>query len=241
MSTPAPVPGRLSQTLIRMFMKHARVTEVATISAGLRLITLESPEFKGITWTPGQKVQVAMGSAFASRTFTPIEWDAQAGRTRLLGYVHGNGPGGTWANNVQPGDECDVFGPRTSLNVSHVNGLSVVLGDETSIGLIAALSRYSPGKPLKALLEVGAVAQTSQALTQLDLGSVELFERTEDDTHLTTIEHCLPAFVASGATFVLTGKAPTIQRLRRALKAQGVPASRLIAKAYWAPGKRGLD
>jgi NADPH-dependent ferric siderophore reductase len=45
----------------------------------------------------------------------------------------------------------------------------------------------------------------------------------------------------TGASFVLTGQASAIQRLRQHLRAQGVPASRILTKAYWAHGKRGLD
>ena len=59
--------------------------------------------------------------------------------------------------------------------------------------------------------------------------------------HLEEMEAALPALAAAGATFVLTGKAGTIQRLRQELKRQAVPAERIVAKAYWAPGKTGLD
>jgi hypothetical protein len=56
-----------------------------TIGDRFRLITLEGLALAGVTWTPGQKIQIAMGSAFVARTYTPIEWDAAAGRTRILG------------------------------------------------------------------------------------------------------------------------------------------------------------
>lgn len=46
---------------------------------------------------------------------------------------------------------------------------------------------------------------------------------------------------AKGAQLVLTGKASSIQRVSRALKAAGVASSRMRTKAYWAPGKTGLD
>ncbi len=170
-----------------------------------------------------------------------IEWDTTAGRTRILGYAHGNGPGSAWVCDTRPGDECDVFGPRASLDVSHAAGMCVVFGDETSIGLAYALSRHAPGGPMPCLLEVNTVANTRDVLTRLGLDGVELFERKENDAHLEDIERRLTALVATGATFVLTGKTSSIQRLRRALKALGVPASRVMTKAYWAPGKTGLD
>jgi NADPH-dependent ferric siderophore reductase len=134
-----------------------------------------------------------------------------------------------------------VFGPRASLDLSRITGLRVVLGDETSIGLAYALSRHSSSNSLQYLLEVNTFANTREALARLDLNGVEMFERAENDTHLADIERRLPALVAIAATFILTGKASSIQRLRRVLKAQGVPSSRLITKPYWATGKTGLD
>jgi hypothetical protein len=41
------------------------------------------------------------------------------------------------------------------------------------------------------------------------------------------------------ASIVLTGRAPAIQQLRAALKARSLSTHK--TKAYWAPGKRGLD
>lgn len=241
MNMTTAAPGRLSQTLIRMFMKHARVSAVESIAQGFHLITLQGSALKGVAWAPGQKIQIAMGSAFVSRTYTPIEWDAAQGHTRLLGYAHGNGPGSTWLGGLKVGDECAIFGPRSSLDAGHVSGLRVVLGDETSLGLVHALARSSPDRPLQALLDVASVEDASHVPGRLDLQGVELFARTADDGHLQGIEARLPALAAAGASFILTGKATSIQRLQRALKAQGVPRSRLQAKAYWAPGKTGLD
>lgn len=234
-------PGRLGRALIRLLMKQARIVEAEPVAEGFRLLTLESHEFKKLHWIPGQKVQIAMGSAFVARTFTPIEWDAVAGRTRILGYAHGDGPGSAWISNARAGDECDVFGPRASLDVGRANGMCVVLGDETSIGLAYAASRHVPGSPMQCLLEVNVAADAHAALARLDLGGAELFERTQNEAHLADIERRLPALVAAGATFVLTGKASSIQRLRRALKALGTSSSRVMTKPYWAPGRTGLD
>jgi NADPH-dependent ferric siderophore reductase len=241
MNTTATAPGRLSQTLIRMFMKQARVSAMESVAGGFHLITLQGSALKGVAWAPGQKIQIAMGSAFVSRTYTPIEWDAAQGSTRLLGYAHGNGPGSAWLGNLKVGDECAIFGPRASLDVGHISGLRVVLGDETSLGLIHTLARHSAGNPLQSLLEVASVDDVSRVRDRLNLHAVELFARTPDEEHLQGIEARLPVLAAAGASFILTGKATSIQRLQRALKAQGVPRSRLLTKAYWALGKTGLD
>lgn len=234
-------PGRLSKALIGLFMKRATVVAHEQLSDRFRLITLEGPSLEGVTWTPGQKVQIAMGSAFVSRTYTPIEWNASAGRVCILGYVHGDGPGSIWVSDVQTGDECDIFGPRASLDMGHLPGPLAVFGDETSIGLGYAATEQDRARSVVCHFEVDDVASARDVAVQLGLPDAVLFARSDGDAHIVAMEAALPALIAAGASFVLTGKAGTIQRLRHSLKQQGVPATRLATKAYWAPGKTGLD
>lgn len=227
---------------MRLMMKHARIAAIESLAPAFRLITLESPEFKGHQWVPGQKLQVAMGSAFVTRTFTPIDWNPLTGHTRILGYVHGSGPASAWISAARQGDECDVFGPRSSLDLSAVAGKRVlVLGDETSIGLAHAVSRIAgPGSSL--LLEVNEARTAREVLARLEISQAEVFERTAGDSHLDDMERRLPALAAAGMSCVLTGKASSIQRLRRALKTlAGSAVAQLLTKPYWAVGKSGLD
>lgn len=236
-----PQPGRVGRALIRMFMKHARVVQVETPANDFHLITIESTAFQGVEWVPGQKVQIAMGSAFVARTYTPMEWDTLAGRTRILAYAHGTGPGSVWARNVTPGLACDVMGPRASLDVNDVGTSCVMLGDETSIALTYAFDQYVSPDPLRCLLEVDDPVATGEVLRRLGLGGVELFIRSRGDAHLEDMASRLAMLSVAKPTFVLTGRAASIQRLRKALNALGVPASRIRTKAYWAPGKTGMD
>ena len=51
----------------------------------------------------------------------------------------------------------------------------------------------------------------------------------------------LESYRLTGATHgILTGKASTIQRLYKGLRATGVPGRQLTNVAYWAAGKKGL-
>lgn len=182
-----------------------------------------------------------MGSAFVARTYTPIEWDDAAGRTRILGYAHGDGPGSSWVRRLEPGNECDIFGPRRSLDVGGAAVPLVVLGDETSIGLAHALLHQDRTRTIACRFEVNDIAASRSVVVCLGLEDAVPFARRDDDAHLEELEASLPSFAAAGATFVLTGKASTVQRPRQTLKRQAVPAARIVAKAYWAPGKTGLD
>jgi NADPH-dependent ferric siderophore reductase len=236
----AGAPGRLSKALTRLFMKPATIVANERLSDRFHLITLEGPALAGVAWGPGQKVQIAMGSAFVTRTYTPIEWNASAGRACILGYAHGEGPGSDWVRSVAPGDACDVFGPRASLDLGRLPGPLVVAGDETSIGLAYAATHQDPARRVSACLEVTDVESVRHVAAHLGLEDMALFAKSGDEAHLAGMEAALAEGLATGASFVLTGKAGTIQRLRQSLRVQ-MPTARLATKAYWAPGKTGLD
>ena len=237
----AKTPGRLSRALLRMLMKQATVVASEPLADDIRLITLDGKALEAVTWTPGQKIQIAMGSAFVARTYTPIDWDPAAGRSRIVAYAHGEGPGSAWVGNVRPGDAGDLFGPSHSLDVRQTSGPLAVFGDETAIGLAYALLRQDRARSVTCHFEVGDRESTSRLLEGLEIGPAVLFARQGNGTHILEMEGALQALVDAGATFVLAGQAGTIQRLRQSLKRQAVPAARILTKAYWAPGKTGLD
>lgn len=233
-------PGRLGQVLVRLLMRRARVVSSEALVDRFSLVTLEGPELAGAAWTPGQKIQVAMGSAFVARTYTPMAWEP-AGRASFLGYAHGDGPGADWLRSLVPGVECDIFGPRASLDVESCFGPLAVFGDETSMGLAYALAMQDPARSVACAFEVFDLDAAAQVADRLGLSRAALFRRRGDDAHLETMTDALASLAGLGASFVLTGRATAIQRVRHGLKARGVVPSRLLAKAYWAPGKTGLD
>lgn len=233
--------SRLSRAVARLWMKPVIVTANERLADRFHLITLAGDLLKDTRWRPGQKVQIAMGSAFVTRTYTPIEWNASAGRMCILGYAHGDGPGSAWVRNVAPGDECDIFGPRASLDISDLSGPLFIVGDETSIGLAYAATRQDPTRLVKSCFEVEGDDAARQVVGGLDLQGVSLVARHADDAHLAALETFVADGLAVGAAFVLTGKAATIQMLRQSLRQRSVPTTRFVTKAYWAPGKAGLD
>lgn len=241
-STVAKAPGRVSRALIRLMMKHARITASEALGERYRLVTLEGADLEGAEWVAGEFVQVAMGSAFRARAYTPIDWDADAGRMRLLGFVHGGGPGSAWIDGARPGDECDFFGPRRSLDIRHLAGPLAFLGDETAIGLAYALIHQNPSRRVVCHFEVDDATAAREAAQKLGIVAVcTLHARQPADMHLDAMEDGLVGGGGDTAHFVLSGKAGTVQQLRQALRQRGIPSSRILAKAYWAPGKAGLD
>jgi NADPH-dependent ferric siderophore reductase len=226
--------------LRRMFMRPATVSARERIAKSFHLITLEGSALRDAAWTPGQKVQIAMAERFVTRTYTPIEWDASAGRTRILCYAHGDGPGSAWARDVKPGDECDVFGPRNSIDPHSTSKPLVIFGDETSIGLACAFLTQNPIQSISCHFEVDDEEAASETLRRLGLDAA-LYVKRAGDAHVEQMATAIEAPAVARMRFVLTGRAGTVQRLRQGLKEAGVPTPFINTKVYWAPGKIGLD
>jgi len=222
-------------------MRPARVAAVETLSPHFRLVDLEGDGLRDVAWAVGQKVQVAMGTGLTARTYTPMSWDTDRGVTPILAFSHGDGPGSRWASGLAVGDACQFFGPRRSLDLAGLETPVVLFGDETSFGLGAALRDSPLGAGAIYIFEASDLSESRAVLEAIGLGDATLIERVADDAHLAGAETELTRLAAGGAHFILTGKASSIQQMNRTLKAAGVGSARVKAKAYWAPGKTGLD
>ncbi|HKU39069.1 MAG TPA: hypothetical protein VJR89_13000 [Polyangiales bacterium] len=235
--------GRLEGAIMRMFTKAASVSEVQVLDESFRLITLTGPALREVRWVPGMKVQLALGG-WTARTYTPIEWDAGSGVTRLLAFVHGDAPGAVWVRGLRAGDACTLFGPRDSIDLTKLSRPGLLFGDETSIGLAHALrSTSGAAQGVSIVLEVTSKPRTEAVLTRMQIGDAVLIERKPDDAHLPSLESVVAKQLQERAISgcVLSGKATSIQRLNKQLRAAGLTGKQIHTKAYWAPGKAGLD
>ncbi len=239
--------GAFKNALLKLKTLPATVVDIHQPAERFRLITLEGEALKKVQWRPGQKIQMRLGG-FTARTYTPILWDATEGVTQILTYLHyqmvATTPGTLWAHGVGIGDRCSLSAPRESLNLSALPRPTVFFGDETSIGLARALKATARGfDDMTFVLEVTSPSEVRKVLDALNMPNISLVARTRDDAHLSRVEEILQQSLESSATtqFVMSGKARSIQRLTQFLRARNVPASQLNSRAYWTPGKTGLD
>lgn len=229
--------------LTRLFMKSATVRESRVLDEQFRLVTLSGEALRGVRWTPGQKVQVALGS-WVYRTYTPLCWDPAQGSTQLLLFLHGESPASAWGRALKEGDPCMLFGPRDSLDLGALERPALLFGDETSFALAHAM-RFTPqgSEGIRMVLEVTSKAVAEGILGHLGIPNADLIERRPNDSHLSEVEKVaidhLQARAIKGCA--LSGKAPSIQRLNKRLRALGLSSRQIRTRAYWAPGKIGLD
>jgi ferric-chelate reductase (NADPH) len=232
--------GRFESVVLKLFTRNVKVLDIEDIGSTFRTVTLGGEALRNVEWRPGDKIQIQLGG-WVQRTYTPMDWDAENGRTRILVCLHADGLGTRWTRTLRKGDACIVFGPRRSLDLSGCESPVVLFGDETSFGLAAALHDRPEADDAVYVFEASDVAESRLVLKVIDLCQAMLIERTPADAHLAEAEAEMLRLAASEAHFVLTGKASSIQRVNRALKAFGVDSSRVKTKAYWAQGKIGLD
>lgn len=239
-------PGLIGQGVLRLLTHRATVSAVHALSPTLRLVSLRSEGFRRLGAAPGDKVQIRV-AGMMFRTFTPIRLGGGDDELHVVGHEHGQGPGSDWLAGVAPGDACHVFGPRRSLDLGAIQRSTVFFGDETSVGLARALCGTSLGAvDTHFVFETGDADGLRGALEALGSGMLRnawLVARLPGDEHLVDVEAALARYAAADEyrQYVFSGRAPAIQRLTRGLKAAGAKPSQMLAKAYWAPGKTGLD
>lgn len=221
--------GRLLRLLSEWMLDEAVVEEVEELGASFRLLRLAVATPPDGRYQPGDKLQLLLPDD-AVRTYTPIGW--AGGYTRLVAFHHGEGPGARWARSTRPADALRYLGPRRSLRVPP--GPAVIVGDETSLGVAAAVAADRPDRVVT-LLEVGDVDATEAAAQRLGLVDVFVVPRGRPGARRALAVRAAEAGVAA----CLTGGAELVRETRTYLRELGAPSA--LVKTYWAPGREGLD
>lgn len=134
------------------------------------------------------------------------------------------------------------MGPRGSMDLRGLASATIIFGDETSFGLALALQNNSDlSEERHFVFEVSDPQESAVVLHMLGLNAVTLVARQPQDAHLEEISTVIRQFARSTSMFVLSGRVQSIQHVSRMLKTLGVKSRHVRTKAYWAPGKTGLD
>jgi len=233
----SPLLRSLSEIAVKRLFRTAVLEQVDELAEHVRLLRLVGDDLRGVTWVPGQKLQLRI-EGFTTRTFTPIHWDAQAGVTSIVAAMHGSGPGADYVGGMQAGQACQFFGPRSSIDLSSITGLVLMAGDETSIGLAVA-AKSVEGLTAEHALETSLPQQTQQLLDALDVRDAVLLPPEPEDA---LARHVLDVVERSPEiTVVLTGRAQSIRKVRSTMKQSGAHRGRTIVRSYWDENRAGLD
>ncbi len=221
-------------------LDRVHVAEVNEVSENFRFIDLESEIFKSVSLQLGDKLQINTGD-WNFRTYTPVVVDRENGRVGLLVFLHGRGPGSEWAKKVRSGDTLHVFGPRRSFRLSESKAPLVIFGDETGIAVTASIQRRRDRPITKIIFEATDITEVKTIVDDMRLDRVEVTAKASDgnvtEASILSVLEC----ARNGSHILLTGRAESIRQMRDRLRSEGIPMSRVTAKAYWATSKQGLD
>lgn len=231
--------------LLELSTREVEVAHVEAIGAHFRVLTLRGESLRGAAWSPGEMVQIILsGSALLGpwelRAYTPLAFEPEQGRMQILAFIHGRGPGADWVASTAPGARVRLVGPRHALALLSTHRPLVFFGDETSFSTAIALRATPLGhRDVRFIFEVNSIEASRAVLERFGMPEdTKLIAREETDGHLAKVER--EVLHACDSAAVLTGKASSIQRLHKALRAAGVSSRRITSVAYWATGKRGL-
>jgi len=218
----------VGRTLAPLLLSSATVIDVTAPGPRFRRLRLSLDGPLRTPFAPGDKVQVLLPDAM--RTYTPFAVDDVDGRAFSLLL---------FARSVVVGAPLRFMGPQASLPLSAHGGPAVLVGDETSLAVAATLVTSRAPGTARVVLEVQDADEVSALLPGLGLAPcTTLVRRRDDEAHLDEVVDAVVAD-AAGARVFLVGRAPAIQRVQRGLRAREVDVTK--SRAYWAPGKRGLD
>ncbi len=229
---------RALNTALKPILRELTVESALDVGPSFRHIVLRGEALQERSCKPGDKVQVFIDGEF--RTYSPFDFDARTGRMSLLTYLHGGGPGDRWARAVRSGNAVHVFGPRGSIDFAAQAGPLLIVGDETSMAAARSAQRDA-GRAVEAVFEVGSEEEARRAADAIGLRDYTLVAREPGAQHRAAIEERVRSVLQPSTTLVLTGCATSIQALRGVLRERPTPHASQKNKAYWAPGKRGLD
>jgi NADPH-dependent ferric siderophore reductase len=222
----ASTKGRIVRLISGLALERATVKETRSIGGFQRLVM----ECKVPALKAGMKVQVLLPSD-DMRTYTPIPCpDGMV----LLGWKHVSGPGATWLSTAKLGDELPFVGPQRSLDLDP--GPILLVGDETSVAVAAALSLERPGK-VRAVIQSEDEVGVRNAAASVGLMDIVVVGR--GDTLSTASAAATYLAEVPGATVALTGGSQLIVGVREQLRQRDGRA--LKTKTYWIPGRVGLD
>lgn len=239
-------PGRVVSWLLEQNTREAEVVGVEAISEGFRLVRFAGTQLRGVNWTPGDMIQLILAGStllgpWELRAYTPLAFDTDQGTMDILVAIHGEALASDWFAAAEAGTKCRFVGPKTALPKQQGIEPIVFFGDETSLGTAIALFTTKPIDPRnRFVFEVGSEHEAQTALGRYGLTECSVVARTADNRHLDAVEAVLVEAASDSSRFILTGQAPSIQRLYKALRSAGIAGNQVNNIPYWSPGKKGL-
>ncbi len=232
--------GDTMEVVFRKMVHPATVVAVEYIPPRLKRVVLGG-DLAQLKYIPGNVVEFRINDR-EFRHYTLSGFDPETGQCEVLFYLHERGCGSRWAAQLQVGDQVKMMGPGGRIRYNRELRHHFFFGDETSVGLVQCLQQeaLSRGQEYMAVVELekrhycwlDAMGIKAEAV-----GKSYENPAGEAIALVASMVHFEPWLQGM---FYLTGRARSIQAMRRYLLSRGVASGRIRCEPYWAEGKQGL-
>jgi NADPH-dependent ferric siderophore reductase len=239
------IPKWLGDTIETVFSRMITPVEVTSVEyflPELKKIVMKG-DLSKMHFTPGNVIEFRVTDT-EFRHYTISAFNKESQTCEMLIYLHDRGVGSKWAHNLKAGDKIGMMGPTSRIKYKTDYEAHFIFGDETSIGLMQFMAK-----------EAAQRGQSCYCLAELDepnrrwLESLAISARIVEKEYAPAAKFAVEAILEmpagswaqwSSAAFYLTGRAKSIQAVRKALTARGVAMKNIFTEPYWAEGKKGL-
>lgn len=241
------VPKWLGDTMETVFSSQytpVKVTLTENMTSGLRKVRFEGEFRKNKDFIPGMVIEFRV-SETEYRHYTPSYYDADKGICEVLFYLHDKGPGSKWAASLQDGEEVKLIGPGGKIKYQPESYHHLVFGDETSLSQFYCLNQAFVKDEKKYLFIYESDSPNSQWAEKLGLKNTIVTEKSDLYPAQESIR-----FIQNisdndwkqwqSASVYLTGRAKSVQAMRKALTDRGIAFKQIKTEPYWSEGKAGL-
>lgn len=241
------VPKWLGDTMETVFSSQytpVKVTLTENITPGLRKVRFEGEFRKNKDFIPGMVIEFRV-SETEYRHYTPSCYDAAKGICEVLFYLHDKGPGSKWAASLKAGDDVKLIGPGGKIKYQPESYYHLVFGDETSLSQFCCLNEIFIKEEKKYLFIYESDASHSQWAEFIGLKNTIVTGKSEYHPAHESIKAIQDISENEwkqwqSASVYLTGRAKSIQSMRKALTDRGIAFKQIKTEPYWSEGKPGL-
>jgi len=213
------------------------------ISPTMQQVTLTAPELDGFRYEPGQDVMLlvgADGTRPVRRRYTIRSLDRPGLKLTLNIVRHADGPGERWLRDARPGDRIEGIGPRGKITTSPSADWHLLIGDESAMPAIFAMTESLPGDSDATLvIEVPDPDDEQELLApaRTRLSWLHRLARPAGDPALLAAEAAQVELPDGDGHAYVFGEASAVSTLREILTARGLRDDQLSPKAYWGRGR----
>ncbi|MEM7018236.1 MAG: siderophore-interacting protein [Pseudomonadota bacterium] len=235
----------MADAMERLFSNQfhpVRVTQTEMIDSQLKRVRFQG-DLSCTEYVVGNVIEFRVSDR-EFRHYTPASFDKEQGVCDVLFYLHGLGPGSEWVDQLQVDMATNLMGPGGKMALTAGQDRHVLFGDETSLGLTHgfwnAIERN--GANFDAVLELEEEHRHWPQCLQMNARILGKSVQAPAKGILEWLEQLSEQEwrALQSASFYLTGRAQSIQRIKKSLKAKGIANKQIQTMPYWADNKKGL-